>query len=99
MDEQRISVARRCLKAAHDGSMDFPAIVATLMAAGFEGYEVNYRTGTQTWYLPDGDSVALPIHAYAGAVSAAFDAARMAALVRWAQSGDAAYRYAAFSEQ
>src|SRR3546814_4776804 len=82
MDAKRIALAQSCLDAAHDGSMSFPAIVHTLMEAGFEGYEVNYRTGAQAFYLPDGSSVALPAHSYEGPVNAAFDAAGMETLVR-----------------
>jgi uncharacterized protein YbcV (DUF1398 family) len=99
MDADRISLAQSCLNASHDGSMSFPAIIGTLSEAGFEGYEVNYRTGAQTFYLPDGESVVLPAHAYAGSVKAVFDPSGVETLVRWAQSGDAAYSYSAFSEQ
>ncbi len=99
MDAERIALAQRCLAAAHDGSMSFPVIVGTLIDAGFEGYEVNYRTCTQTYYLPDGDNVPLRSHPYAGSVDAAFDATSVETLVRWAQSGDAAYNYPAFSER
>lgn len=99
MDAERIALAQRCLDAAHDGSMGFPAIIATLMGAGFEGYEVNYRTGTQTYYLANSDNVTLRSHPSPALVNGAFDAARVATLVRWAQSGDADYNYSAFSEQ
>ncbi|MBY8823277.1 hypothetical protein [Sphingomonas colocasiae] len=98
MDAQLVAVALRCLEAAHDGSMDFPAIIDTLMRAGFEGYEVNYRTGRQTVYLPDGDSAVLAIHPYAGPVQPDLRVGKLAELVRWAQSGDPSYSYAAFSE-
>src|SRR3546814_6887434 len=60
---------------------------------------VNYRTGAQAFYLPDGSSVALPANSYEGPVNAAFDAAGMETLVRWAQSGEPAYSYPVFSEQ
>ena len=99
MDAERISVAKKSLSAAHDGSMGFPDIIGALIEAGFEGYDVNYRTNTQTFYLPDGDSLVLPIHDYAGPVSACFDADGVERLVRWAQSGDPGYSYPAFSEQ
>lgn len=99
MDAERISIAQRCLVAAHDGSMSFPAIVGTLMEAGFEGYEVNYRTNTQTFYLADADRAVLPIHPFASPVSAAFDAVGVEKLVRWAQSDDPNYTYQAFSDQ
>lgn len=99
MDAERIAIARLCLTAAHDGSMSFPAIVGALIDAGFDGYAVDYRAGTQTFYLPDGDSLTLSIHTYAGSVTATFDAAGIARLIGWAQSGDATYTYGAFSEQ
>lgn len=99
MDAERIAVAQHCLDAAHDGSISFPAIIAVLMRAGFEGYDVNYRAGTQTFYLPDGEAATLPTHPYGGQVNATFVATKIEALVRWAQSGDPAYSYPAFSEQ
>jgi hypothetical protein len=42
MNSEQTSVARRCLDAAH-----FPEIVGRLIAAGFEGYAVDYRSETQ----------------------------------------------------
>ncbi|BDG72537.1 DUF1398 domain-containing protein [Roseomonas fluvialis] len=99
MDAERISVAETCLHAAHDGSLSFPAIIGKLLAAGFEGYTVDYRRNSQTFYLPDGDSVALDMKASAGTVPAAFDANEVERLVRWAQSNAADYSFAAFCEK
>ena len=59
MDSERIAIAETCLHAAHDGSLSFSEIVGKLIAAGFEGYSVDYRRNSQTYYLPDGDSVAM----------------------------------------
>lgn len=59
-------MARICLKAAHDGSLSFPDIVDRLMAAGFESHMVDYRRNTQTFYVPDGDSVMLDMPPSAG---------------------------------
>ncbi len=98
MDANRIAIAETCLKAAHDGSLAFPQIVARLIGAGFEGYAVDYRRGSQTYYLPDGDSATFDLPAYSGPVAAAFDAAEVARLVRWAQSNPPGYSYVGFSE-
>ncbi len=98
MDADRYALAEACLNAAHDGSLSFPKIVARLIAAGFEGYAVDYRRGSQTYYLPDGDSATFELPAYPGQVAAAFDAGEVARLVRWAQSNAPGYSYAAFSE-
>lgn len=99
MDAERIKLAQICVDASHDGSMNFPDMVSTLLEAGFESYEVNYRTAAQTCYLPDGDSVVLPARSFTGSVNALFDSARIEALVHWAQSMEPSYSYSSFSEQ
>ncbi len=96
MDAQRIAVAERCLGAAFDKSMAFPDIVRTLMDAGFEGYAVDYRVGTTTYFLSDGDSIAFENHVSDGSVAARFDAASVADQVKWAQANPPDYSYAAF---
>ena len=99
MDAERISIAEICLHAAHDGSLSFPEITRKLIAAGFEGYTVDYRRSSQTYYLPDGDSVAMDMHPSAGNVAAAFDAIEVERQVRWAQANHADYNYVAFCEK
>ena len=99
MDAERTAIAETCLRAAHDGSLAFPEIVGRLIAAGFEGYSVDYRRNNQTFYLPDGDSVTLELQSPAGSVAAGFDAAAVERLVRWAQANAADYSYVAFCEK
>lgn len=99
MDAERIAVAKACLDGAHDGSLSFPAIIGKLLAAGFEGYSVDYRRSRQTYYFPDGDSVELDMPHHPGPVGAAFDGGVVEAQVRWAQAGGPDYSYAAFCEK
>ncbi len=96
MDAQRIAIAEKCLGGAHDGTSGFPEIVGTLIAAGFDGYAVDYRRNTTTYYLPDGDSLVLQNHAAGTPVAAAFDQAGIAAQIKWAQVNPPDYSYAAF---
>jgi hypothetical protein len=56
LDMQLVAIAQGCLSAAFDGTRDFPTIVRTLIAAGFEGYDVDYRRGSFTYFLPSGAS-------------------------------------------
>ena len=93
MDAQLMAVAQNCLDAAYDGTMAFPDIVGTLIRSGFEGYMVDYRRDTTTYFLPDGDSVALENRPSDETVAAAFDAAGIAAQVRWAQANPPDYSY------
>lgn len=99
MDAERISIAETCLHAAHDGSLSFPEIVGKLIAAGFEGYLVDYRRNSQTDYLPDGDGVTMEMRPSAGTVAVDFDAAEVERPVRWAQANPADYSYVRFSEK
>lgn len=97
MDAQRTAIARKCLAGAHEGTMSFPDIVATLIGSGFESYMVDYRCGTTTYFLPDGDHVVLQNGMAGNSVAATFDQVGIAAQVRWAQTNPADYSYRAFS--
>lgn len=99
MDAERIAIAKACLNAANDGTLSFPEIVDRLMGAGFEGYTVDYRRGSQIYYLPDGDSIELDMPHSAGSIATAFNSADVGALVRWAQANGPDYSYVAFSEK
>lgn len=99
MNAERIAIAKRCMDAAREGSLSFPEIVGELISAGFEGYTVDYRGNTQTYYLPDGDSVVLAMPTMPGAVAEVFDAVAVGVLVRWAQADGPDYSYLAFSKQ
>jgi hypothetical protein len=99
MHADRIATAEYCLKAAYDGRLSFPEIVGKLIDAGFEGYDADYRRAMLIYYLPNGDSVELAMPTCLEGVAARFDDARIAALVRGAQSDAPDYSYAAFSAQ
>jgi uncharacterized protein YbcV (DUF1398 family) len=96
MDDGMAGVAERCLRGAEDGTMDFPQIVAALMAAGFESYAVDFRRGTATYYRPDGESVELAAHRAEAAVAAGFDAGAIRGAIGAAQAGGPGYSYAWF---
>lgn len=98
MDAHQRAVAERCLDAAYDKTMAFPEIVGALIKAGFEGYVVDYRRDTTTYFLPDGDNVVLENRPSEGKVAAQFDQPGIAAQVKWAQANPPQYAYAAFCE-
>lgn len=99
MDAQRISVAQNCLAGNYADSMSFPASVMALMAAGFDGYYVDYRANSRTCYSSEGEALVLANPHEVAPVAALFDAQGIAAAVQWAQSGAADYSYAAFNER
>lgn len=96
MDTQKIAIAESCLNGAYDDTMDFPNIVGTLMDAGFDGYVVDYRCHTTTYFLPSAEHVVLENRPSNDAVASNFDQAGVAAQIKWAQSGAADYSYGAF---
>ena len=99
MDPHKIAVARASLDGAEQDTKAFPQIVADLMAAGFESYMIDFRQATATYYLPDGDSINLPTHKVAKAVTAAFDADAIRAAIRDAQNAVPGYTYTGFCER
>ncbi len=99
MDTTKIAIAEACLHAAESGAMDFPQIVMTLVDAGFESYCVDYRRGTATYYMPDGESAELPAPAVRGPVAMKFDADAIQAAIREAQTNAPGYTYLGFCEK
>jgi uncharacterized protein YbcV (DUF1398 family) len=97
MTEQQTDTARTCLLAAYAGSMTFPAIVGALIDAGFEGYDVDYRRSTATYFHSDGESVQLALPHPAAPIAAAFDATAIERAVRDAQRNAPGYTYAGFN--
>jgi len=96
MNEQQKTVARSCVEAAEDGTMTFPQIVGTLLAAGFEGYTIDFRRATATYYLPNGENVELPAHRVEVPVAPGFDAALVQAAIKEAQQLVPGYTYKGF---
>jgi len=99
MDAEQQNVARACMAAAYDGSLDFPSIVGALAKAGFEGYTVDYRRAAHIYYLPDGDSIEITTPQSSGAVAARFDAAAVKAAIGEAQANAPGYSYRGFCEK
>ncbi|MBI1360140.1 MAG: DUF1398 domain-containing protein [Alphaproteobacteria bacterium] len=96
MNAQLVETARQCLGAAYDGTASFPQIVGNLMAAGFEGYTVDYRRNTTAYFTPGGESVVLDNPVPDAPVAASFDREAVAEQIRWAQANPPGYSYVAF---
>lgn len=96
MDAHLIAIARNCLDSAYENTSTFPEIVGTLIKSGFEGYAVDYRRNTITYFLPDGESVALDGRQSDVTVAARFDRHGIAAQIKWAQANPPEYSYVAF---
>jgi uncharacterized protein YbcV (DUF1398 family) len=96
MNTTQRETAERCMHAAHDGTMSFPAIIGALLEAGFEGYHVDYRGGTVTYHLPSGDGAVVAAPDITGPVAPRFDATIVEQAVREAQTNAPGYTYLGF---
>jgi uncharacterized protein YbcV (DUF1398 family) len=99
MDHHLQQIARTCLQGAESNTMTFPEIVGTLMQAGFEGYAVDFRRASATYYLMDGDSVMLPTHRSEVPIAAALNIGSVQAAIREAQQLVPGYTYSGFCEK
>lgn len=99
MDTQQKTIAQRCLDGAYENTMSFPEGVQALMKAGFEGYHVDYRLNTRTYYLPNGETLVLKNPHEPGAVDAKFNQPEIAAAIQWAQRNPPDYSYNAFNDR
>jgi uncharacterized protein YbcV (DUF1398 family) len=96
MNAQQTTLARDCLRGAEHDTMTFPEIIRALMDGGFEGYTVDYRRATATYYLPSGESIELATHGSGLAVSETFEPAALKAAIREAQTLAPGYTYKGF---
>ncbi len=89
-------VARGCLQGAEAETMTFPEIVGRLSEAGFEGYAVDFRRASATYYLAGGDSAVLATGLSGAPIAGPFDSAAVQAAILEAQQKVPGYTYAGF---
>lgn len=88
-------VASATLEGSESGTMTFPESVRMLTEAGFDGYAVDFRRSTRTYYMPDGDAVDLETKR-TPTVAERFDAAVIKDAIREAQALVPGYTYKGF---
>ena len=99
MDAQQKTIAQKCLAGSYDNTMTFPQGVQALMQAGFEGYHVDYRLNTRTFYLPSGEALSLKNPDTHPPIGKDFNASEIAAAIKWAQLNPPDYNYVDFNKR
>ena len=89
-------VARATLAGSEDGTLTFPASLQMLREAGVEGYAVDFRRSTRTYYTTGGEALELQTEVTAERVAERFDAAAIVAALREAQALVQGYTYKGF---
>lgn len=77
--------------ASQAGRIHFAQVVGMLHDAGVESYHVDYRAGRATYYLPDGETLAVDMDPPEAPIAPAFDASAIQAAIRGAQQGVVRY--------
>jgi uncharacterized protein YbcV (DUF1398 family) len=99
MHADKIAIAKACQDAAHHDAMTFPQIVGRLMGEGFEGYAIDFRARTATYYGADGGSTALALPDPGAPIAVAFDAAIIKQAIGEAQRRAPGYTYRGFCKK
>ncbi|HXP89703.1 MAG TPA: DUF1398 domain-containing protein [Fibrobacteria bacterium] len=96
MDTNWKELARTTSEASESGAMDFGQVVKTLMDAGFDGYDVDFRRSTRTAFLPDGRFLVLETSPVPHPVGERFEVDVVREAIREAQTKAPGYTYPGF---
>jgi uncharacterized protein YbcV (DUF1398 family) len=89
-------IARITLEGSENDTMTFPEGVKLLMEGGFDGYSVDFRCGTRTYYLPSGEVLELETARLSVPVAERFDVAVIKDAISEAQQMVPGYSYKKF---
>lgn len=92
-------IARQAHAGAETETLSFGDAVRLLTEAGLDGYTVDYRRSTRTYYMPSGEALELATKPTRESVAAQFDVASIEAAIREAQTMAEGYTYAGFCEK
>jgi len=89
-------LARATLEGSESGTMTFPQNLRILMEAGFDGYAVDFRRSTRTYYMPSGEVFELKTAPTSTPVAETFDASVVKEAIHEAQVLVLGYTYKGF---
>ncbi len=96
MNANWTETARATLEGSESGATTFPQTIKMLMDAGFDGYAIDFRRSTRTYYMPDGQAIELEPSPTPEPVAERFDADVVREAVREAQALVPGYTYSRF---
>jgi uncharacterized protein YbcV (DUF1398 family) len=91
MNQQQTAVIQECAALSIQGKISFGAVVGKLMEIGLERYHADYTRHESTYYMPDGESLVVPVAHPLGQIAEAFSAKGVEFAVRQAQRGEIFY--------
>lgn len=93
------NIARATLEGAEADTMSFPESVKLLMEVGFDGYAVDFRRSTRTYYRPDSDTLELKTEPISLPVAERFETGAVKNAIREAQAQVPGYTYKGFCDK
>jgi uncharacterized protein YbcV (DUF1398 family) len=97
MNAETRDVLLECTKASDEERVTFPEVVKKLIGAGVERYHADLLRSEKIYYLPNGESEAVPCHTVDVVPPQEFSAQGVDAAVRAIQAGKIQYK--AFCER
>lgn len=91
MNESIQSTIRETSQASAEGRIHFGQVVTQLVAAGVESYVADYRAHRTVYYLPDGQTLDIPLDMPDVTIANDFDAQALQAAIRGSQRGEVKY--------
>jgi len=91
MNQTTIASIKSTFDASNEGSIHFGQVVGQLVGAGVESYNVDYRSGRTTYYLPDGATLDFSFELPEHGIADAFDGDAVRAAILGAQQGRVMY--------
>lgn len=91
MNESIQSIIREVSQASSEGRIHFGQVVARLVTAGVESYAADYRARRTAYYLPDGQTLDIPLDMPDVAIASDFDVQALQAAIRGSQRGEVKY--------
>lgn len=91
MNAEATLVIQQCARGALTGELTFPEILGKLSQIGIERYHADYSRQEITYYLPDGDSLAIATPHPSHPTASEFSASIVEAAVRQSQRNEHTY--------
>jgi uncharacterized protein YbcV (DUF1398 family) len=91
MDKHKIEVMEECVTLSLQGKIAFPQVVRRLSEIGVERYHADYNRQEKTYYMPDGESLIVPMEHARMPIGESFSAETIEATLRRIQRGQINY--------
>ena len=91
INESCRTLIQQTFMASNNGTIHFGQVIGQLLSAGVEAYQVDYRAGRATYYLPSGATLDLDFARPEQGIADFFNADALRAAILGAQQGSVMY--------